>query len=192
MPNESLRKSADMQPGGVGRSRGKRVWPLLAASFGALILLISISGLALRRHAQQIQREVMETQKAYLQHNRVLEELRFQTLSLAIELRDYLLDDSPEASDQQQKHLLERRKQLLSALDGIDRLPTSDAAEVGELRKQIDSYWDSVDAALHWSAAEKRERWSGFVKGRLLPSREAVLDQAARLGANNLAFLDKR
>jgi signal transduction histidine kinase len=190
--NESLLKPADLQPSGTGRSRGKRVWPLLAVSFGALILLISLSGLALRRHAQQIQREVMETQTAYLQHNRVLEELRFQTLSLAIELRDYLLDVSPETSNQQQKHLLERRKELLSALDGIDRLPTSDAAEVAELRKQIDSYWDSVDAALHWSAAEKRERWADFVKGRLLPSREAVLDQAARLGANNLAFLDQR
>jgi signal transduction histidine kinase len=171
---------------------GKRVWPLLAASFGALILLISLSGLALLRHSQQIQREVMETQSAYLEHNRVLEELRFQTLSLAIELRDYLLDDSSEASGAQQKHLLERRKMLLSALDGVDRLPANDAHAVAELRKQIDSYWDSVDAALHWTAAEKRARWSEFVKARLLPSREAVLDQASLLGANNLAYLDQR
>jgi signal transduction histidine kinase len=171
---------------------GKRTWPLLAASFGALILLISLSGMALRRHAQQIQREVMETQRAYLEHNRVLEELRFQTLSLAIELRDYLLDDAQEASDQQQKHLLDRRKKLLIALDGVDRLPANDAAGVAELRRQIDSYWDSVDAALHWTAKDKRERWAEFVKGRLLPSREAVLDQAARLGADNLAFLDQR
>jgi signal transduction histidine kinase len=176
----------------IARTRGKRTWPLLAASFGALILLISLSGLALRRHAQQIQREVMETQRAYLEHNRVLEELRFQTLSLAIELRDYLLDSGPETIGDQQKHLLERRKKLLSALDGVDRLPANDAAQVAELRRQIDSYWDSVDAALHWTAAEKRERWTEFVRGRLLPSREAVLDQAARLGADNLAFLDQR
>jgi signal transduction histidine kinase len=81
---------------------------------------------------------------------------------------------------------------LLSALDGVDRLPANDARAVAELRKQIDSYWDSVDAALHWTASEKRERWSQFVKSRLLPSREAVLDQAARLGADNLAFLDQR
>ena len=171
---------------------GKRTWPLLAASFGALILLISLSGLALRRHTQQIQQEVMETQRAYLEHNRVLEELRFQALSLAIELRDYLLDSAPEASDLQQRHLLERRKKLLSALDGVDHLPANDAAAVAELRRQIDSYWDSVDAALHWTASEKRDKWAEFVKGRLLPSREAVLDQAARLGADNLAFLDQR
>ena len=113
------------------RQRSKRTWPLLAASFGALILLISLSGMALRRHAQQIQREVMETQRAYLEHNRVLEELRFQTLSLAIELRDYLLDDAQEASDLQQKHLLDRRKKLLIALDGVDRLPANDAAGSG-------------------------------------------------------------
>ena len=175
-----------------GHARGKRVWPLLAVSFGALILLISLSGLALRRHAQRIQREVMETQSAYLEHNRVLEELRFQTLSLAIELRDYLLDDSPEASGAQQRHLLERRKLLLSALDGVDRLPANDASAAAELRKQIDSYWDSVDTVLRWTATEKRERWAEFVKARLLPSREAVLDQAARLGADNLAFLDQR
>lgn len=174
------------------RFANARTWPVLAVSFGALILLISISGLALRRHAQQIEREVMDTQSQYLEHNRVLEELRFQTLSLAIELRDYLLDDSQDSSAAQQKRLLERRKKLLSALDSIDRLPANDAAAVAELRKQIDSYWDSVDAALHWTAADKRARWTEFVKGRLLPSREAVLDQAARLGANNLAFLDQR
>jgi signal transduction histidine kinase len=182
---EAIQKSTERQP-------GKRTWPLLAVSFGALILLISLSGMALRRHAQQIQREVMETQRAYLEHNRVLEELRFQTLSLAIELRDYLLDDTQESSGEQQRHLLERRKKLLSALDGVDRLPANDAAQVAELRRQIDSYWDSVDAALHWTAQEKRARWAEFVKSRLLPSREAVLDQSARLGADNLAFLDQR
>src|SRR5207244_262538 len=92
----------------------------------------------------------------------------------------------------QQKHLLERRKMLLSALDGVDHLPAKDAAHMVQLRRQIDSYWDSVYAALHWTPVEKREKWAEFVKGRLLPSREAVLDQAARLGADNLAFLDQR
>src|SRR5262249_46658234 len=47
-------------------------------------------------------------------------------------------------------------------------------------------------AALRWTTQEKRAKWAVFVKDRLLPSREAVLDQAARLGAENLAYLDQR
>jgi signal transduction histidine kinase len=111
---------------------------------------------------------------------------------MAIELRDYLLEESPDALSLQQKQLLERRKKLLAAMSGVDNLSASDGAAVAELRRQIDSYWGSVDSALRWTNQEKRAKWAAFVKDRLLPSREAVLDQASLLGAENMAYLDQR
>jgi signal transduction histidine kinase len=170
----------------------RRSSPLLVAGFSALILLIFFSGLALRQRAQRIEQQVMETQRAYTQLDRVLAELRFQTLSLAIEFRDYLLEDSPAASGSQRAKVAERGKQLFKALDGLAYLPANSEAAVREVRKQTESYWDAVNTALTWPPAEKRPRWAAFERSPGHPSRQGVLDQSERLGEMNRAFLDQR
>src|SRR5882757_9015999 len=103
----------------------RRTSPLLVTGFSALILLILVSGLALRQRAEQIHVQVMETLRAYSDLDRIMAELRFQTLSLAIDFRDYLLEDSPERIADHEAKLVERRQQLLTALEDMDHLPAS-------------------------------------------------------------------
>src|SRR5262249_11983104 len=90
----------------------RRTSPLLGAGFSALVLLILISAVILGRRAQTIEQQVMATQRGYTQVDRVLQELRFQTMSLALEYREYLLAEHlPELTATTEK--IQRRGQLL-------------------------------------------------------------------------------
>ncbi len=160
----------------------RRTSPLLVTGFSALIVIILLSGLALRQRAEQIHVQAMETLRAYSDLDRIMAELRFQTLSLAIDFRDYLLEDSPQRMGDQEEKLVERRQQLLMALEDMDHLPATNPAAATELRKDIDAYWDTIELALHWNRSEKLKNWAAVARGGVLPGRQAVLRQAARLG----------
>jgi signal transduction histidine kinase len=169
----------------------RRTWPILALSFGALMLVICLSGLALRQHAEQIRRQIATAQKAYLDRDDVLDNLRSQTLSLAIELRDYLLAAGPEAIAEERQHLQDRRAALLRSLAEVNRLEVGDLAARQMLRQQINAYLDSVDTALGWTAQERQNRRGQFLQKRF-PSRQAVLEEAANIDSINLATLQQR
>jgi signal transduction histidine kinase len=169
----------------------RRTWPILALGFGALMLVICLSGLALRQHAEQIRRQIAVTQKAYLDRDDVLDDLRSQTLSLAIELRDYLLASGAPAIEKERQHLQDRRAALLRSLAEINRLEVGDSAARQMLREQINAYLDSVDTALGWTAVERESQRAQFLQKRL-PSRQAVLEQASNIESLNIATLKER
>jgi len=168
----------------------RRTSPLLVAGFSALIALILISGLALRQRVERIHAQVIETMRAYADLDRIMAELRFQTLSLAIDFRDFLLEESTDRIPERQSNLVERHEQLLAALEDMDHLPASNPAAARELRRQIDSYWETINTVLHWR--QTRKDWISLIRAGTLPGRRAVLDQAARMASINRALLDER
>jgi signal transduction histidine kinase len=168
----------------------RRTSPLLVAGFGALIVLILSAGLVLRQRVEQIHAQVIETLRAYSDLDRIMAELRFQTLSLAIDFRDYLLEESPDRIPERQANLMERHQQLLAALEDMDHLPARNPAAARELRKQIDSYWDTINTVLNWR--QTRKDWIALIRSGSLPGRQAVLEQASRLATINRALLDER
>jgi signal transduction histidine kinase len=170
----------------------KPTWPFLVASFGALLLIIAISGLALWKHALQLQSDALETQRGFLEMDRALGELRLQTLSTAIDVRDFAMEESPRINEIQRAKILGRRQKLLQALEDVDRLPASDDADIARLKNQIDVFWTGVDAVLHWSPAERRQKWAEAIHKAVMPGRQAVLNEAEALGALNTAFLERR
>jgi signal transduction histidine kinase len=152
------------------------------------MLVVCLSGLALRRYAERVRDQADETQKIYLDRDQALDDLRFQSLSLAIDLRDYLLESSSATSEQQRAQLVSRRETLLRSLSGIDRLAAGDSATRQALRKQTEDYLDSLDTALRWTPKEKREQSADFLRERVLP-RMAVIEQASLLASRNVATL---
>jgi CHASE3 domain sensor protein len=103
-----------------------RSWPLLAVAFGALIFTIGLSGAALFRHLGVIYSEVTVIQRESRESDRVLNELRSEMYSLAILVRDYLLDSSKSATLEQRQELLDLRESTATHLEDLGRLVGSD------------------------------------------------------------------
>ncbi len=185
----------EQEAGAVGvfsEERPGRTWPPLVAGLGTLVLLIFLSGLVLWRHAESMQKNAMETQRGFLQMDRALDALRVQTLSAAVDVRDYLLEDSPEINKQQIERIAQRKTQMLQAMEDVEKLPANRKASAVALRAQIDMFWKNVDMVLDWSKEERHEKWAETIHARVLPGRQAILDQAASISEQNEAYLEQR
>jgi signal transduction histidine kinase len=173
-------------------SLGRRTWPFLIGGLGTLVLLIFFAGLALWEHARAIQTEAMETQREFAQMDHALEKLRLETLSTAIDVRDYMLEDSPELNRLQKAKLAERKVQLFQALDEVERLRANRAASATGLKNQIAAFWSKVEWVLSWSTAERHANWTTAIRATVVPGRQAVLNQAAQISAQNAEYLEQR
>jgi signal transduction histidine kinase len=176
----------------VETSLARRTWPFLIAGLSTLVLLILVFGVALWQHAEAMKKEAMETQRGFLQLDRALGELRLQTLSTAIDVRDYMMEDSPEINQLQRGRLAERRQHFFEALDQVERLPANRKASNAALKAQIDTFWNNIDGVLGWSLAERRAKWIAASRAKVIPGRQAILDQAALISAENAAYLEQR
>ena len=134
----------------------------------------------------------METQRGFLQMDHALERLRLQTLSTAIDVRDYMLEDSPELNRQQKAKLQERKGQLFQALDEVEHLPANRAASADGLKNQLGEFWSKVEWVLSWSKQERKANWTTAMRATVVPGRQAILNQAAQISAQNAAYLEQR
>jgi signal transduction histidine kinase len=170
-----------------------RSWPLLAVAFGALILVIGLSGAALYRHLEIIYTEVSVIQGGYRESERLLNELSAEMYSSAILVRDYLLDFSVAATVEQRQRLLALRATTSKHLDELDRLlGPQQSASVARLRQNSDQYWELISESLAWTPAQKAARSSGFLRRHIMPYRSAILSLAQDVGALNVSDLNQR
>jgi signal transduction histidine kinase len=170
-----------------------RSWPLLALAFGLLILLLGLSGTAMYRHVAYISKEVAHTEAAFKESERGLSDLRAQIYSLAVLVRDYLLDSSPVDRDEQREQLLEVHASIQKEMDELQKLMGRDqAAAMLHLRQGVDEYWRSVGAIFLWTPAQKAARGHAFLRDNVAPYRATVLSIANQIGALNDSYLQQR
>jgi signal transduction histidine kinase len=171
----------------------QRGWPVVLLAFGTLMAFLVVSGAALYRYVGGVQDQIQQTQADYTERDRALDTLRFETLSLAIELRDYLLDPSPESGLLMQANLLRLRDSIRRAMARVEEMMgREDPAKVRHLRKSFDDFWESVDVVLRWTPEEKRAGGVAFLRKRVLPSREALITVAAEIAELNASLLTRR
>ncbi len=171
----------------------QRGWPVVLSAFAILIAFIVISGSLIYRYVGGVQRQLQQTQDEYLERDRVLTSLRFDTLSLAIELRDHLLNPSSTSDAERQARLLEFRDSIMRSLVRVEDLKIAqDDDHVRNLRDRFDELWGSVDTVLKWSPEEKRASGPKFLMTRVLPSREALVLAAREIAELNSALLERR
>jgi signal transduction histidine kinase len=170
-----------------------RSWPLLALAFGALVLLIGLSGVAIHRHTGKIYAEVVGIQEAYRKSERVLNDLRAEMYSLGILVRDYLLDPSQPAAGQQRQQLLELRASMEKHLAELEQpVNPQEADAVRHLRRGLGEYWSSIEPIFEWTPAQRVARGSAFLRQRVVPYRNAVLSIAREIGDLNSSNLRRR
>lgn len=163
----------------------------LTLGFGTLVVLIAILGIGAIRRARAIYDEMESTQDAYLQSEAARRDIATDMYLSGVLVRDYLLDPSPQNAPQHRQQLLEIRSSLQQRLDQLpQQLGDIKSPSLPRLQSEVQSYWDSLDPIFDWSPQEKADRSWYFLRHKVFPHRQAVVDLAhemAKLNQENLA-----
>ncbi|MCS7314224.1 MAG: histidine kinase [Bryobacterales bacterium] len=170
-----------------------RTGPVLAIGFGTLLVLITLSGLAMLRTTRQIYSQIGSLYDSYERSSTTLNELRTEVHLSGVLVRDYLLDPSHLTAGMYRQQLLELRTSMGKELDALrGMLGPEDAPTLERLREELDRYWDSLDPLFEWTPREKLAFSAVFLRQQVLPRRNAVLALARELRQLNLANLKEQ
>ena len=162
----------------------------LAVGFGILIALIAVLGFGAIRRARAIFRETQATQDSYLQTESFRRDIVRDMYLADILVRDYLLDPSPQNAERHRAELLSIRDSLQNRLDTMSqKISDTDTPGMKGLQSEVQAYWDSLDPIFDWTPEQKAQLSWGFLRHKVLPRRQAVVDlalQVARLNRANL------
>lgn len=163
----------------------------LAVGFGILIALIAVLGFGAIRRAKAIFRETQATQDAYLQTESFRRDIVRDMYLADILVRDYLLDPSPQNAARHRAELLTIRDSLQDRLDRMStRIRENDSPGMKRLQSEVQAYWDSLDPIFDWTPEQKAQQSWGFLRHKVLPRRQAVVDLALEVARLNKANLD--
>jgi signal transduction histidine kinase len=171
----------------------KRTWPLVAIAFGVLIGAFALSGIAVYRDYRRIYNDVQTVQRRYQTSEGLLNVIRSELYSMAILVRDYLLNSSSSVDRQERQELLAIRESLLGHVGELEK--TIDPAEknrLKELRDFVQQYSGLTDSIFEWTPEEKRVRSFGFLRREIVPFRNHVLKIASDIAQLNSADLQRR
>ena len=94
------------------------------------------------------------------------------------------------------QELLNTRDSLQQRLDHLSELVgENDSPRLARLQEEVEGYWDSLDPIFDWTAQEKSVRGSAFLRYKVLPRRQAVVNLAremARINDENLSRARQR
>jgi signal transduction histidine kinase len=151
-----------------------RLWPVLLAGFGALVLLVAISGVTALRRTATGYAGITELYERQRHSEDLLERLRADILNSAVDLRDYLLDPSAEPAAAERR--IRSYEQTTSAkLDELRPLiAAGDQAQLNTLREGFNLYWRAIDP-LFANRGLDRAHSADFLRKQVVPHRRAAL-----------------
>ncbi|MFN8008597.1 MAG: hypothetical protein U0V70_16560 [Terriglobia bacterium] len=167
----------------------RRLWPILTMGFGILLGLIVFFGLETIRRFRGINDEIATVQQKFQSSDRVLSHVRAQVYLSGILIRDFLLDSSNPGNSAIREQLMEIRHAVTQQLNQIEpQLDFIEGELLRHLRREIDLYLESMDPIFSWTAKEKTEFSTLFLKKQVLPRRQSVLsitDQIRKVNESN-------
>lgn len=142
---------------------------ILAAAFGALLLVIGISSFAVWLNAKRAQERVAALHNTHIEVGAALAAVRADVYLAAILTRDYLLDsDASHAQEyvNQRAHIRESTDRSFRILEASMQEPSQRTA-LNELRSELERYWDPTEILLDWSPEVRRAQRSEMLRQRL-------------------------
>jgi signal transduction histidine kinase len=165
---------------------------ILAFGFGTLIILIAVLGFGAIRRARAIYNEMESTQQTYLEAESFRRDIAADMYLADILVRDYLLDPSPQSAPLHRQQLLEIRNSLQERMDLLgQRMGESDSRGLSRLQTEVQAYWDSLDPIFEWTPRDKAALSWSFLRHKVLPRRQAVMDLAREVAKLNKENLDR-
>jgi signal transduction histidine kinase len=170
-----------------------RSWPLLVLAFGCLIVLMIGADVATMNQARRLHAAVSDVNEAYSSNAQRLEQVRFGIHLTSILVRDYLLDPRVELAARYSTEMKDTRVKVDKQVDELFRsMPPREAAKLQEMRDELSAYWDTLDPVFEWTPQEKQAYSFAFLRDRVIPKRESVLNLTADVEAFNNAALDQQ
>ncbi len=164
---------------------------IIAAAFGILVILIGLLGFGALRRAKTIYREMEHTQNTYLRTESFRRDIASDMYLADILVRDYLLDPSPQNVKSHRAQLLEIRSSLQDRMDQLSSEGgNNDNPGLTKLQDEVQGYWDSLDPIFDWTTKDKAEQSWGFLRHKVLPRRQAVVNLAREIAKANRDTLE--
>ena len=171
----------------------KRTWPLVGIAFGVLLGAFAVSGFAVYRDYQRIYANVQDVQRRYQASEGLLNVMRSELYSMAILVRDFLLNTSLSVDRQERRELLAIRESLLRHASELeDTIGPTEQRRLKELLAVVQQYAEMTDSIFEWTPEEKRARSYNFLRREVVPYRDTVLKIAADIAQLNSADLRDR
>jgi signal transduction histidine kinase len=169
----------------------KRSGIILLMGFGGLIVLMTFAGVDALRMLRSTETRNEEIRRAFLERNRVLNEIRSDLYLSGTYARDYLLDPRP-ANAETYRTELERIRQEVGLrlagyahlLDPVERQPFDD------LNQRVEEYWRVLDPVFQWTPEQRRKEGFDFLRNQVLPRRMTLLGFADQIQELNEQQMD--
>jgi signal transduction histidine kinase len=170
-----------------------KTWPILTAAFGALIVVMVLTGFNAFRKATQIYAETVNSHESYQHTSALLASLESELYLSEIVLRDYLLDPSHLTAQRHRDQLVGIRREMERHLANLDEIGKQEGLEsLAKLSRELDNYWNSLEPVFEWSPRQKMLYSAAFLRQNVLPQREAVSDLANDIRETSESNLNSR
>lgn len=167
------------------KSRSSQTRNLLWLGFGGLILLLIVTGLNAFSVFNTVQDRNEKIRRDYVNRNRILEQLRADLFLSGTYVRDLLLESNPAPAEAHRSKLDGVQAQIHSLIADYGRIVRpEERTEFLEFGADVNSYLDSLQPALLWTANQRRQLGYVFMEESLLPRRTNIVrltDQIVRV-----------
>ena len=173
---QSIPENRAKYTGGYGR------WVGVGLALGVLLALILVPPLFALRESASIYGELHSSQAQFMDRQRVFQSLSHNVFSISVTVRDFLLDNSPDAARSYRSRLESARADLRSNVERLrGQLPAAVAPELDQLQAEVDGYLGVVVPVFDWTPQQRVERAAYFLREEQRPRRASVLAVADQL-----------
>ena len=169
-----------------------RIWPILALGFGALLVLVALSGWLVFLRATASYAGISGLHDTEHRTEEALTSLRSDIAISAILIRDFLLD--PGSSVDNTRAELDRlRGRTGSDINRLQQLiPKQQRQKLGALHRGVDAYWRSLDPVFHAQNNMRSQLSFSFLQSEIRPRRRAALSVLAEVEQLNAEAMRQR
>jgi len=169
-----------------------RIWPILALGFGALLVLVALSGWLVFLRATASYAGISGLHDTEHRTEEALTSLRSDIAISAILIRDFLLD--PGSSVDNTRAELDRlRGRTGSDINRLQQLiPQQQRQKLGALHRGVDAYWRSLDPVFHAQNNMRSQLSFSFLQTEIRPRRRAALSVLAEVEQLNAEAMRQR
>lgn len=163
-------------------------WVVFTVALVVLLGLMLVPALTTLRRSEAIYQDIRRSQEQFQQTQRILATVAQHIYTLSVTIRDFLLDNAPDAGRQYRARLGNTREQLQQELDRVrGMLPAAHRLTLQQLQHEVDAYLTVITSIFDWLPPQRVDRGAYFLREEQRPRRESILAVAQQLAQINQA-----